>query len=219
MVLLKAEYQVNWRRSGSAFVLIKVVDLIVLGGYLTLATWFVRQQISIQWYKVTQVFVAVLWGGVGSIVLGWLWRRRISSWLGLLLGELGDKVLHKVQQSVLVILHTFQDKRVIFQMFVLSTVYMTLSMSLSYIALRIFEIKLNVWAVIYTTTWIQFASWLPIQIMGGLGVNEAISVYFFSSFGIPAPKIAAAAIGWRGIFYMLTASTAIFLPLLSWGRK
>jgi len=62
---------------------------------------------------------------------------------------------------------------------------------------------------------LQLLSILPVQVLGGLGVTEAASLYLFGLFGFPEAGLAAVLIGNRLLFYLENLAVLIYLPVNS----
>jgi uncharacterized membrane protein YbhN (UPF0104 family) len=96
-----------------------------------------------------------------------------------------------------------------------SFIYLTVSIGFIYANLAIFQLQLNVIAVIFVSTLIQLVSYFPVSVLGGLGITETSALYFWSFFGVPQNVLAPALIGIRVVFYLFNLIPLIYLPFYS----
>ena len=100
-----------------------------------------------------------------------------------------------------------------------SLIYMTATMLSGYTIVGIFNLPVGVWESIYVMALIQLISFVPIQVLGGLGVSEITIVYLYGVFGIAQAEMSAIALGLRAIFYLMNAVILLYLPLDSLFQK
>ena len=94
-----------------------------------------------------------------------------------------------------------------------SLVYMALTMAWSFANLRAYSLAIPISTVIFVSSWMQFISWLPIQVFGGLGVMETSQIYLFSIFGVSVTQMATVSVGIRVILYLSNLFSLLYLPL------
>jgi uncharacterized membrane protein YbhN (UPF0104 family) len=105
--------------------------------------------------------------------------------------------------------------RVLFGAFV----YMLATLGWIYATLRTFQLSVDFMPLIFVGELQQLISYLPIQVLGGLGVTDLSTVYLFSLFGYEAELLIAIAVSARFLAYIMNA--ALFLYLLAtgvWGK-
>lgn len=217
MTMLKTEQNVKLTRSGVAFVITKFGDLLTICIYLGLSTLFVWDQIqSIRWLTILLI-VGILFGLILFLVTV-LWRERFVEFLARILNLLRLTQFSLLQRG-LEILRSLarEEQKPIFTMLYtgvsLSFVYMTATMVFAYTRLRIFDVQVGLWPILYVTAMMQLVSFVPIQVLGGLGVSEVTSVYLFSLFGFDQGEMSAVMLGLRGVFYLMNAALLIYLPI------
>ena len=93
-----------------------------------------------------------------------------------------------------------------------SLVYMAVTMAWIYASLRTFSFEIGILPVIFVNIFMQLISYLPIQVFGGLGVNETTSLYLYGIFGFPQTELAAVLIATRLLFYLTNLAVLLYLP-------
>jgi uncharacterized membrane protein YbhN (UPF0104 family) len=94
-----------------------------------------------------------------------------------------------------------------------SLLYMTITMASAYTGIRMFNVRPGVWPVVYVAAVMQLVSFVPIQVLGGLGVTEVTSVYLYSFFGLDQGQMSAVMLGLRAVFYLMNLAVLLYLPL------
>lgn len=217
MAMLKTEQNVKLTRSSVAFVITKFGDLVAICIYLGLSTIFVWRKIqSIQWLTILLI-VGILFG-LTLFLITVLWRERFVEFLASVLGLLR---MHRfsLSQRGLEMLRSLarEEQKPIFAMLYtgvsLSFVYMTATMVFAYTRFRIFDVHVELWTILYVTAMMQLVSFIPIQVLGGLGVSEVTSVYLFSLFGFDKGEMSAVMLGLRVLFYLMNTVLLLYLPI------
>ena len=217
MTMLKSEQNVKLTRSGTTFVITKFGDLLAICLYLGLSTWMVWRHIQpMQWLTILLIIVILL--GLGTFLLTILWREyfvscveRIATWLKLDSFSLMTRGL-----EVLRLLAKEEQKKIFTMLWkgvLISLIYMTVSMVFAYTVVGIFDLPLGIWEPIYVMSLLQLVSFVPIQVLGGLGVSEVTIVYLYGLFGIAQVEMSAIALGLRAIFYLMNAMILLYLSL------
>ncbi len=226
MTMLKAEQGVKLSRSASIFLLLKVGDVASLGVGLLLSLLFVGgriQSLSVPILLLTiGILAALVVFGAALYSRGWVARlmRPVLERTGLTRFSLVAKGLGFL--DALANLDPHELIRMVGMAASLSLVYFALTMAWTYCALQSFSLPVTVWVVVFVTSMLQLLSIFPIQILGGLGVSEAASLYLFGLFGFAQAELAAVLIGMRVLFYLANLLTLIYLPayaLFSGGQK
>jgi uncharacterized membrane protein YbhN (UPF0104 family) len=94
-----------------------------------------------------------------------------------------------------------------------SLIYMTVTMVWIYASLMTFSFQIGFLPVVFTNTFMQLVSYLPIQVFGGLGVNETTLLYLYGIFSVSQPELAAVLIGVRILFYLMNLVVLLYLPI------
>ena len=84
----------------------------------------------------------------------------------------------------------------------------------AYCSLRIFDVRIDIWPVIFVVSLTQIMTLVPIQVFGGLGLYDFTYLYLYGLFGIGGPQFAAVVVGLRICFYLtnLVLLALIVLP-------
>ncbi len=216
MAMLKAERNVKLRRSGVVFLLVKFGDLLAIAFYLMLAAAWVWGDIApLRWLTVLLALGTL--GGAFAFLVVVLGRQhfvrlvtKILSWMKLTRSPWafqGLAALHALAQESQTLIVRMLGKSI-----GLSFLYMTVTMIFAYTGMQIFHVQVNPWAIFYVASVMQLVSFIPIQVLGGLGVSEITAVYLYGVFGLDQGKISAVMLGLRAIFYSMNA--IILLSLL-----
>ncbi len=223
MTMLKAEQNVKLTRSGVTFLITKFGDLLAICLYLALSAGLVWSQIQpLRW--ITILLIIVMLFGLSTFLVTILWRERFVALIarilfGLNLGHFslvsrGLEILHSLAQ---------EEQASIFAMLrtglLMSLVYMTVTMASAYTGIRMFNVQIGIWTVIYVAALMQLVSFVPIQVLGGLGITEVTAVYFYYFFGISQGEMSAVMLGLRAIFYLMNAVLLLYLPISAFLEK
>lgn len=217
MAMLRAEQQVKLTRSGTVFLITKFGDLLAICLYLGISAAMVWMRIELL-RLITLFLILGMLAGLSVFLIVVLWRERFVTQVSGVVSFLRLDRFSLVARGM-ESLHTLaQEKQArIFQMLqvgvVMSFLYMTVTMVYSYSSIRMFDIRLEVWPLIYVAALMQIVSYVPIQVLGGLGVTEATYVYLFSFFGLDQGQMSAVMLGWRAVFYLANASILLYLPV------
>jgi uncharacterized membrane protein YbhN (UPF0104 family) len=223
MAMLKTEQNVKLARSGVAFLITKFGDLLAICFYLALSAVLVWSQIQ-PLHSITILLMVGILSGLMVVLVTVLWRERFVSLITSMLAKFklnrfflvsrGLDMLYSLareeQETILVRLRTGV---------LMSFVYMTVTMISAFTGIRMFDIQLGVWPVIYVAALMQLVSFVPIQVLGGLGVMEVTSVYLYSFFGLDQGEMSAVMLGLRAIFYLMNASILLYLPISAFLEK
>jgi uncharacterized protein (TIRG00374 family) len=217
MTMLKAEQNVKLTRSGTTFVITKFGDLLAICLYLGFSTRMVWNHIQpLRWLTILMIVGMLI--GLGGFLTTIIWRERfvelivrVLVWLKL------DRfsLVTRAQQTLRML--AGEEQKSIFDMLrtsvLLSFVYMSATMILVYASVMLFNVQVGFWPVIYVASLMQLVSFVPIQVLGGLGVTEVTIVYLYSFFGIDPAEMSAVALGLRALFYILNLVVLLYLPL------
>lgn len=204
-------------RSGVAFLLTKVGDVIAIWVFLLVSgVWIWEQIIPVQGLVIG--LLLLMGFAILVVVLSILFRQTFSTqfrrWMEKLkLGHikfvrLGLNVLDEV---------VAQDEifslRLLGLATIYSLVYLLVTMVWFYANIRAFDIEIGMVAVVFVNVFIQLLSNIPIQAFGGLGINESTSLYLYQFFYSGQQELASALIGIRILFYLMNLATLLYLPV------
>ena len=217
MAMLKTEENVKLTRSGVTFIVTKFGDLLAICLFLGISAGLVWNHLQTL-RLLTILLISGILLGAAIFIITVIWRGHFVT---LLMGVInflklnhfswvlrGEKILQSLAQ---------EDQDAIFRMMrtgvLISFAYMTITMVSAITSIWMFNIHLEIWPLIYVASLMQLVSFVPIQVLGGLGVSEVTSVYLYSFFGLDQSKMSAVMLGLRAVFYLLNASLLLYLPI------
>jgi len=215
--LSRVEQGVKLSRSGVAFLLTKVGDVIAIWVFLLVSGFLVWEQIvPLQSFVIG--LLLLLGFAILIVVLSILFRQAFAAgfrrWLeriklaNMKYVRLGLNVLDEV-----VAREEIFSLRLLGLATVYSLVYLLVTMVWFYANIRAFDIEIGIVAVVFVNNFVQLLSNLPIQAFGGLGVNESTSLYLYQFFYSGQELLASALIGIRILFYLMNLATLMYLPV------
>jgi len=217
LTMLSAEKDVRLGRATVSFVVVKMMDLMAVMILFLCAIFFLRP------LPEAAVRIAVAISLIAILILVFffgviLFRRRFARWLRNLALRFKLDSLNFVKSSLdLLDAIAEQDQTKIFRLMttatVLSMLYMVITMAWGYSRLRMFSLLLGIDVVTFVHSALQIASWVPVHVLGGLGVSETLSVYLFGIFGENQAELAAVMISARLVFYLMNAFSLLYLPI------
>jgi len=215
--LFRVEHGVKISRAALAFILAKIGDFISIWLILFITSIFVWHQIGM-YHLVVEIILIVVGMAIFAFFTAIFLRHKFISALrtvlsGLKLIRIGliSKGLDTLQ------LLAEQEQSFIFRIVGLGTMfsmcYMVVTMAWLYASFRAFSLQIELMLTVFVNTLIQLISYLPIQVFGGLGVNETTMLYLYDSFHIPQAELAAVLIATRLLFYVTNLLVLLYLPL------
>jgi hypothetical protein len=217
MGMLKAEQNVKLSRSGIIFLITKFGDLLVICLYLGISAGLVWNQI-----KTLQILTILLISGIllgaAIFLITIIWRERFVNSISRALAYLKLDHLPWVSRGIETLQSLALEKRgtistMLRTGILMSLVYMTVTMISSIAGIWMFGVRISVAPLIYVASLMQLISFVPIQVLGGLGVIELTSVYFYSFFGLDQGEMSAVMLGLRAVFYLMNAAILLYLPI------
>ena len=214
--LSRLEQGVKLSRSGIAFLLTKVGDVIAIWVFLLVSSVFVWEQIA-----ALQGFVIGLLSTLGAailmVILSILLRQKFSTLLRQWMERLKLGNLKYVRLGLDVLDEVVAQKeifslRLLGLATVYSLIYLLVTMWWFLANIRSFDVQISMIAVVFVNVFIQLLSNIPIQAFGGLGVNESTSLYLYQFFHMGQQELASALIGIRILFYLMNLATLAYLP-------
>ncbi|SRR5581483_5348682 len=217
LTMFRVEQNVKLKHSGAIFIITKAGDLFSMAFFLLLSAWLVWARTNILHQLVLLVlgvvFLALLvfWTAVFFRQKFILQLHRITHWMRLDRASIIERGLNMLQSVA------EQEQRTVVRMFLLgltlSMSYMTLTMAYSYSRIQTFHIPLDLWAIVFVASLMQFVSIIPIQILGGLGINEVTLLYLYGLFGITQVDLPAILVGLRVLFYLFNLALLLYMPI------
>jgi uncharacterized membrane protein YbhN (UPF0104 family) len=214
--LSRMERGVKLSRSGIAFLLTKVGDVVAIWVFLLISSIFVWDRIvSLQGLVV--VLLLAMGIVVLVVILAILFRQKVSvqlrRWLEVLkLGKLkfvrwGLDILDEIVAQ-----HEIFSLRFLSLATVYSLIYLFVTMVWFYANIRAFDVQIGMLEIVFVNVFIQLLSNIPIQAFGGLGINESTSLYLYQFFYAGQQELASVLIGIRILFYLMNLSTLLYFP-------
>ena len=217
LTILGLEKDVKLGRATVSFMLVKIGDLIAILFLLLFSSSFISPM-PIEAMRIAIIifaFVVLILAFFFSIIV---FRLRFVDFVRKLMRWLKLDQLNITQRglSYLDSIAGYKQRkifRLITTAITLSFIYMGLTMVWGYARLRMFSLIIGFEVVSFVLSLLQVASWIPIYVLGGLGISETLSVYLFGVFGENEVELAAILIGVRLIIYLLNAFSLLYLPI------
>ncbi|MCF6277336.1 MAG: flippase-like domain-containing protein [Anaerolineales bacterium] len=217
LTMLSTEKDIRFGRAAVSFVVAKVGDLIAVLFFLILSLLMIDPlpKAANRIVVIAFIFIVMV---VISFLATILLRRKFVRFVEKILRFMRLENI-SFSRKVLGMLKAMADQepkkivRFLLTAILLSTIYMSFLMLWGYARLRLFSFVVNIEVVIFVHVTLQIASWIPIQILGGLGVSETLLVYLFSLFGEDRLELVTVIIGVRLIFYLMNAFSLLYLPI------
>jgi len=217
LTLFRLEQGVKLSRSALAFLLAKVGDLISIWLFMLISSLVLWPQVTSLHGLIVLLLTIISLAILFFCIVVFLRQKFVSmlAWLvdGLKLSRFGFiNKLMGLLSSLAEQKHSF-----VFHMVgigvVFSLVYMAVTMAWIYASLQTFSFSIGILPVIFVNIFMQLISYLPIQVFGGLGVNETTSLYLYGIFGFPQNELAAVLIATRLLFYLTNLAVLLYLPV------
>lgn len=215
--LSRLEQGVKLSRSGVAFLLTKVGDVVAIWVFLLVSGILVWEQIvPLQGFVVGLLLAMGL--AILVVILSILYRQTFAAGLRQWLEKIKLANIKYVRLSLNILDEVIAQEEIFsLQLLGLATVYsliyLLVTMVWFYANIRAFDIDIGLVAVVFVNNFIQLLSNLPIQAFGGLGVNESTSLYLYQFFYSEQEVLASALIGVRILFYLMNLATLLYLPV------
>ncbi len=217
LTMLSVDEGVRFRKVVSSFIIAKMGDLLSVWIVLFVTALFVWPQITVVRGVVIFLLAGIL-AVVGIFLAAAFLRQKFMIAVKAILAGLRLDKFSFIQRGVDV-LASFaeQDSRVVLRRLLTgllySLIYMGVTLLWFYANIRAYSLVFPFAVVSFVNAFVQLISWIPIQVFGGLGVNETSLVYLFGLFGLPAVQIGAMSIGLRVLLYLFTLIVLLYLPL------
>ena len=217
LTMLKVERQVKLSHSSVAFLLTKVGDFFALWCFLVVSALLIRQSIAPLRSLVIAV-LAILGAGLLILFLALGLRRKFMDLLRKVMGWTRLGRLNVVQKGMdaleeAVTREELTSPQVLWKVGLVSMTYLAATMAWMVASLRMFHVQIGVLEVVFVNVFIQLLSNIPVQVFGGLGVNEASSLYLYGFFLPSLGELTAALIGFRLLLYALNLLILLYLPI------
>jgi uncharacterized membrane protein YbhN (UPF0104 family) len=219
LTLFRLEQSVKLSHAAIAFLITKVGDLIAIWLFLVAASLVVWPQVG-GLHALIVAALATMGAALSVFFAVVLLRERSVSLLQALVDKFELARLGIVKR-LMEILHSLaaQEEGFVFRMLgmgiLFSLVYMLVTLAWLYAGLQTFSFDVAIAPVVFVNVLMQLFSYLPIQVLGGLGVSETSLLYLYGFFNLPQTELAAVLIGTRVLFYAANLAVLLYLPLHS----
>jgi len=216
LAMFQMDQNVKVRKSGAVFILTKAGDILSMGLFLLVSATVVWSRVDVL-HEVTIIILvsvaaglAVFWTAVFLRQTFVSFVRRVLAFLRVDRFSLTQKGMDALESLA------GQDSQTVRRMLIVGTstslLYMTATMLYGYSRVQTFLVPLDIWAIIFVASLVQFISIVPLQVFGGLGVTEISLVYFYGLFGI-TEDIPAILVALRVLFYIFNLILLAYIPL------
>jgi hypothetical protein len=217
LTLLKVEQGVRLTSAGIAFVLTKAWDLMAVWLFLLVTSILLWERIP-GLHALIVVVLAVIGAGIALFFLATGLRQRFVVAVGGLLDRTG-LARFGIAQRAMTFLRSLMEQeqgfspRMIAAGILYSSIRQAVTMAWMFANMRAFAFDVGLVPIMFVNLLMQLVSYLPIYVLGGLGVSETTGLYFYSFLDVPLAELAAVLIGIRLVFYLSNLVMLLYLPL------
>jgi uncharacterized membrane protein YbhN (UPF0104 family) len=214
----RVEHNVKLSRSAIVFILTKIGDLVALWIALFISSLLAWNHLSIL-KNLVLILLAGIAFAIGIIILAIIFRHRFLNLLGFILNRTNLMRLSFVQKgmdTITQLVESMERRRflnILLMVCLLSSMYLAATLLWIYSNFMVFQIRINIVDIIFVNVLLQLISYVPIQIFGGLGVNETTALYFWNLLKVPNSVIVPFLVGNRILYYLMNLVPLIYLPL------
>lgn len=216
VALLRGRYQVQIHVGLASIVLSRFGDLAIFGFALGAATWMLWEQLAaLQW--VTLVVLATIYGILATVLMVLFWRMPFLSLLARLLDWSKISRLSIVQRGMdllkeLALQNPPRIRHWLFKFLLHSGIIVCCNFVFTFANVRMFNLPIGFWEVLYMMALIQLLAVIPIQVFGGLGVYEVTAAYLYEIFGVGQTLLFPVTVASRIYLYLLSITLLLYLP-------
>jgi uncharacterized protein (TIRG00374 family) len=215
--ILRGRYQIRVSSGVVSILLARFCDLVAVAVGLAISSWVLWPQITVLHWLVGFI-ISVILGVIIFVTLIFVLRQRLIRLIdnGLSLFHL-DRIglVRRVMDSLTV--WAAQDRteiRPFIVPVVISTLLLYVAMYLyAYSGLRMFAVPVGTWSVVFVFSLLQMLTIVPIQVFGGLGLQDVTNIYLYELLGLSQAQIAPAIIMSRVFFYLANLLLLVYLSL------
>jgi uncharacterized membrane protein YbhN (UPF0104 family) len=214
--MFREEHGIKVSRSSMVFIIVKVGDLAAILLILVSSLVFVWSRVSPLHGLLLLLSIGIfsaLGMFLGAVIFRqWFVRilKKVLIWMRLLKFSPVKNSLTALEAIVA------QDPRQIQSMLIksgfYSSIYFACAMTWAYSVVHAFQIPIDLAGILFVSAMLQIISLIPIQVFGGLGVNEVTAMYLYGLLGIPVPMLSAALLGIRVYNTLLSGLTLLYIP-------
>lgn len=219
LVMLRAEQGISTGRAALVFIITKVGDLFAIWVALFAVSSVIWERVPVMHGTIITVQVSIGAPLFAFLLLVFL-RQRLTNFIRAILERTKLIRIALVNKGMLALEALVNEKHgSLFEMTVnalgLSSLYFFVTM-LRYVSeMRLFSVPLDFISIAFITTFLQMISFLPIAILGGLGIVETSWIYLYRTVGTEPEAFAADLIGLRALYYIINLIILLYLPIYS----
>ena len=222
--LFTVEHGLKPSRVLGMFLLIKLGDLIQIWLFLLVSAWLVWDTVVVLQPVVVLALMAIA-AGIGVLLAAIFLRQRFLAVFRAVLSSLRlnrFSLVVRVRDALEALADSDSDflmdavRRAVLGAFV----YMLANLSYLYALTRAFGLEIDLLPIVFMNSAQQLVAYVPIQVLGGLGVNDASAVYLFSLFGYATAQLIAVMLGWRIFSYFVNGLLLVYLLAVgAWNKR
>ena len=217
VTLLRSQHRVQVSRGLTSLLLARCGDLLALLAALGLSAWALWAPIAPLHWLVIALIVAGL-AGLSAVTLALFYRGRFLRLAGWTCARLCLDRLPIVRRGLEALAGMagldMRGMLATLQPVALSTALVfACTVAYSYCSVRMFDVPVSAWAVLFVLALTQFMVLIPVQVFGGLGVYEVTGLYLYTLLGAGRAEMASALIGMRLVFYGANLVAWLYLLL------
>jgi uncharacterized protein (TIRG00374 family) len=197
--VLRNKHDIPVSHSLLSLLLARFGDLLILVLFLSFATVVVWQRIATLQFIVTGVICLLTVVALGVTLLFVLRRRLVGVAFGILrkwdfVSRFGAALVAFAGQEA----NACRFNIVLFAGY--SILVFSTMLIFAYCSLQVFGVRLDIWPVIFVVSLTQVMTLVPIQVLGGLGLQDVSYLYLYGLFGINQSEFAVVVVGLRIAF-------------------
>jgi uncharacterized protein (TIRG00374 family) len=212
VAILRSKYKVKISSGINSLIIARVLDAFFLFLALFSSAQILRHEIieiQILVYSLVIIFLTVF-VGIGIFII---FKEKVIRFIDDILKVFNlDKLLmfRKVPTDLRNFMTTslVSSKRILARIFCSSFLIFVIYILFLYSSLRAFGLNLNLWIVLFILAVTLIMNLIPLQIFGGLGIQEVTNLYLLGIFGYPESVIIPVLVGTRALFLV---SNMVFL--------
>jgi uncharacterized protein (TIRG00374 family) len=217
ITMMGMEKEIRFARATVSFLVVKLADLIAVF-ILLFASYLWLQPIPDTVWRLLLIICGITLLVLFIFFAALIFRKRFVDLLKAILRVIKIDHWRLVSQTLDLLTSLSEDDlsrilKMLAGSVGFSLVYMTLTLLWGYARLQTFSLFIDFGVVALVTCLLQLASWVPVFILGGLGISESIAIYFYDAFGYNQSEVAAVLLVARLVFYLMNALMLLYIPL------
>jgi uncharacterized protein (TIRG00374 family) len=211
--LLRQKKHAPIASSVTSLILARVADVFVLSVLLGSVTILWSESKPVRWFAVILCSGGLM---ICAVAMAALWRRKwIIAQIHWISNRLGLLRFTAVGRAIDLLDRLAKDHSTtrIGPVLCYTAVNQVASWLFFWSCLQAFNLALNPWASVLILSLIQLITVIPVQVVGGLGIFDATTIYLLGLFSISTTIAAPVLVGYRIVFYVCNLLLLLF-PLI-----